>query len=79
MAQIKVEFDNTLEKSEIIVPLVSSSPEQAGDNYNDGGRIDKMQTSVFGIQVPLIQINSTVIDYDAVQSFSLKSVGVLPI
>ena len=78
MAQIKVEFDNTLEKSEIIVPLVSSSPEQAGDNYNDGGRIDKMQTSVFGIQVPLIQINSTVIDYDAVQSFSLKSVGVLP-
>ena len=35
MSQIIVEFDNTLEKSEIIVPLLSSSKEEAGDKYTD--------------------------------------------
>lgn len=78
MSQITVEFDNTLELSEIVVPIVSSSSAEAGEGYSDRGMLDKMQTSVFGIQVPLIQINSTVVDYDAVQFFSLKSEGVLP-
>lgn len=78
MSQIIVEFDNTLEKSEIIVPLLSSSKEEAGDKYTDTNMTDKAQTKVFGIQSPLISINNTVIDFDAVQYFSLSSTGKLP-
>lgn len=78
MSIVTIEFDNTLEKSKIIMPLLSSSAEEAGDNYNDLNITDKVQTSVFGIQAPLIKINSTVIDFDAVHYFSLKSVDKLP-
>lgn len=77
MGAITLEFDNTLQQSDIIMPLLSSSKKEAGDNYvND--LTDKAQTSVFGIKVPIIMINSTVIDFDAVKYFSLKSEGVVP-
>ena len=77
MSVIKVEYDHNLTKSEIIVPLLSTSAAESGDEYiND--QTDKAQTKVFGIQVPLIMINNTVIDFDAVQYFSLKSTGVIP-
>jgi hypothetical protein len=78
MSIITLEFDNTLEKSNIIMPLMSSSKSEAGDDYVDSNLTDKMQTSVFGIQVPLIMINSTVVNFDAVQYFNLKSIGILP-
>ena len=78
MSIITLELDNKLQKSDIIVPLKSSTVNEAGDNYVDSGLSDKHQTQVFGIQMPLIMINNTVIDFDAVQYFSLKSVGALP-
>lgn len=78
MSIITIEFDNTIEKSDIIIPLASSSKQEAGEEYNDSNRTDKAQTAVYGIQTPLIMINSTVIDFDAVQLFNLKSVGKLP-
>lgn len=78
MGQISIQFDNTLEKSSITMPLISSSSSQAGDEYSGDQYTDKMQTSVFGVQVPLIMINNTVIDFDAIKQFSLKSSGVLP-
>lgn len=78
MGVITVEFDNTLEKSEIVMALNNSSKAEAGDQYSDGGLTDKAQTSVFGIQVPLISINSTVIDAHAVVDFRLTSIGELP-
>lgn len=78
MSIITVEFDNILEKSEIVMPLISSSKAEAGDDYNGTNMTDKAQTAVFGIQVPLIMINHTVIDFDAVHHFSLKSQGCLP-
>ena len=78
MSQIQVEFDNTLKKSEIIVPRLSSSKAEADDSYVDLNMTDKAQTSVLGIQVPLIMINSTVIDFDAIHYFDLKSEGRLP-
>lgn len=78
MGAILLEFDNTLELSDITMPVVSSSKGEAGDGYVDVNATDKAQTSVFGIQVPLIMINNTVIDFDAVKYFSLKSVGRLP-
>lgn len=78
MSIIIKEFDNNLKKSPIILPLLSSSKSEAGENYNDVNMTDKAQTSVFGIQVPLIMINNTVIDFDAIQYFNLKSKGRLP-
>lgn len=77
MSIITVEFDNTLTQSEITMPLLSSSPAEAG-NENVQNATEKAQTSVFGIQTPLIQINSTIIDFDAVRYFTLKSNGSLP-
>lgn len=78
MGIITLEFDNTLEHSEIIMPIMSSSVAESGDSYHDSGLTDKAQTSVFGIQVPLIMINSTVINFDAIKYFSLKSIGRTP-
>lgn len=78
MSIITLEFDNTLKKSDIIMPVRSSSVNESGDEYQDTNLSDKSQTAVFGIQTPLIMINNTVIDFDAVNYFSLKSTGVLP-
>jgi hypothetical protein len=77
MGVIQIEFDNTLKKSEIITPLLSSSKAEYNDNYNSS-YTDKAQTSVLGIKMPLIMINSTVIDIDSVKYFNLKSEGILP-
>ena len=77
MSIITVEFDNTLTQSEIIMPLLSTSHAESGDK-NAQNVTEKAQTSVFGIQTPLIQINSTIIDFDAVHYFALKSNGPLP-
>lgn len=77
MGAITIEFDNTLQQSEIITPLLSSSKAEGGDNYTNE-YTDKAQTSVFGIKVPLIMINSTVIDFNAVKYFSLKTESILP-
>lgn len=78
MGIILKEFDDTLEKSEIIMQLRSSSVEEAGEDYKDSHLTDKAQTSVFGIQIPLIMINKTVIDFDCVRFFSLQSTHALP-
>ena len=78
MSIVTLKFDNTLEKSEIVIPIASSSKQESGEDYGDSNRTDKAQTAVYGIQTPLIMINSTVISFDAVQVFNLKSVGKLP-
>lgn len=77
MSIVHVEFDNTLKKSEIITPLISSSKAEFNENYNSA-YTDKAQTSVFGIQMPLIAINSIVIDIGSVKYFNLKSTGKMP-
>lgn len=77
MGVILKEFDDTLEKTEIIMPLLSSSQDEAGDDYQNE-KTDKSQTATFGIQTPLIMINKTVIDFDAVLDFSITSNGQLP-
>lgn len=77
MSIINIEFDNNLSKSNIEMSLLSSSAAEAGSEYSNE-YTDKAQTMVFGIQVPLIMINSTIIDFDAVQQFILKSEGVTP-
>lgn len=77
MGQIILEFDNRLKQSEIVVPLVSSSLNEAGDNYTYN-REGIQQTSIFGILTPLIQINNIVVDFKDIENFSLRSIGTLP-
>lgn len=78
MSVITLEFDNTLQHTDIVMNLISSSSAEAGEDYDEIGATDKAQTAVFGIQVPLIMINNTVIDFDAVNYFALKSTGRIP-
>ena len=77
MGQIFLEFDNTLKQSDIIIPLVASSKDEAGEDF-ENNKTEIQQTSVFGIQSPLISIGNIVIDFDDIDEFSLKSEGVLP-
>lgn len=77
MSQIVVEFDNTLEQSEIVMPIVSSSQDEMGKYYQNN-QSEIMQTYVYGVQVPLISIKGIVIDFDNIIDFSLKSKDVLP-
>lgn len=78
MGIIYTEFDNTLEKSEIIMPLLSSSKAEAGEDYHDMHMTDKAQTMVFGIHTPIVVINNTNIDFGHVLHFKLSSKSVLP-
>ena len=77
MGQILVEFDDKLKQSEIIIPLVASSKDEAGELYEDN-KTEIQQTSVFGIQSPLIAIDNIVIDFNDIREFSLRSTGILP-
>lgn len=78
MSIVTLEFDNTLTKSNIVMPIISSSTNEATEDYNDKNVSEIAQTAVFGIQVPLIMINTTVIDFNAIRYFELKSHGILP-
>ena len=77
MGQIVVEFDNRLKQSEIIIPLTNTSYDESGKDYHNN-QSEIQQTQVHGILSPLIMINKTIIDFDAVLEFSLKSIGSLP-
>ena len=44
----------------------------------ENNKTEIQQTSVFGIQSPLIAIDNVVIDFNDIQSFNLRSTGVLP-
>lgn len=77
MGKIYIEFENQLKQSPIIIPLTNSSQEEAGEDYVYN-KYGVMQTSIYGIKVPLIQINNIVVDFVDVISFSLKSVGHVP-
>ena len=67
-----------LKKPNIVIPLRSSSKAEAGDEYDETNLTNISQQKVFGLLVPLIVINNTIIDYDCIKSFSLSSESVLP-
>ena len=69
MAVLQLEFDNNLTKSDIIIPIQSISEGDGNIEDSSGDMTDKSQLQVFGIQVPLIAINNTVIDFDSVSYF----------
>lgn len=77
MSLIQVKFDNQLNQSEIIIPLTNSSKDEMGDNYVQNIP-EIQQTSVHGIQAPLVMVNNIVVDVKDIMRFSLISTGPEP-
>ena len=70
MALIEVKYDPSLKQSEIIARLDNSSPEEAGENY-EKNPIEIQQTSLYGIQCPIIAINNIMVAVDDILNFEL--------
>ena len=77
MSIIQVKFDNTLQQSDIIIPLTYSSHDEAGEVYQRN-QAEVQQTSIYGIQAPLIMINTIVVNFPDVLSFELICEKVTP-
>jgi hypothetical protein len=77
MSRIEVKFDHNLTLSDIIIPLTNSSPDESGEYYTDNQQ-EVQQTSVYGIQAPLIMVNNIVIDFTDIVSFELQCDSVVP-
>lgn len=77
MGKIKVKFDHQLKQSDIVIPLTNSSKDEAGDAYVNNKQ-EVQQTSIYGIQAPLIKLNNIVVDFSDVVDFSLKCTSALP-
>ena len=75
--QVQVKRDHNLEQEDIVVVLTNSSKDEAGEHYTNN-QPEIQQTSVYGIQAPLIKLNNVVVDFSDVIDFSLKSTSVLP-
>lgn len=77
MKIIQVKFENTLQQSDIIVPLTYSSKEEAQNIYKNN-QAEIQQTLVHGIQAPLIMINNIVVNFTDILSFELSCDKVMP-
>ena len=77
MGVIQVKFDNTLKQSDIIIPLTNSSEDEAQEVY-ENNQPAVQQTHIYGIQAPLIMINSIVVNFSDVLSFELSCDKVTP-
>ena len=77
MALIQVKYDSTIEQSDIIGTLYNTSPDESGDNY-EKNYTDLQQTSIYGIQCPIIAVNNVMIGYDDILSFELDDTKHIP-
>ena len=75
--QIQVKRDHNIKLDDIVIPLTNSSHDEAGKDYIQN-QPEIQQTSVYGIQAPLISINNVAVDFSDVIDFSLKSMSVFP-
>lgn len=77
MAKLEVKYDPTLKQSEIIARLDNTSPEESGEEYN-GNQTELQQTSIYGIQCPIIAVNNIMIAYEDILSFELDDTDHVP-
>ena len=77
MAVVTVKYDPTLKQSEVIARLDNSSPDEAGEYYQENP-VEIQQTSVYGIQCPIIAVNNIMIAAEDILSFSLDDTGHIP-
>lgn len=78
MGKIYVKFDSTIKQSEIVVPLAETSVEEVGEANYSVNRSGMQQTSVYGVQIPIIQINSIVVAFNDIIYFKLENSDKLP-
>ena len=77
MAKIEVKYDPTLEQSEIIARLDNTSPEEAGEDYK-GNQTALQQTSIYGVQCPIIAINNIMVAWEDIITFELDDTKHIP-
>ena len=69
MGKIYVKFDSTIKQSEIVMPLVETSSQEVGEENYTLNRSGMQQTSVYGVQIPIIQINSILVAFNDIKYF----------
>lgn len=77
MSQVQLVFENKLQHSDIIMPLISGDNSEIEPESNLWWT-DASQTKIYGILVPIIKINNILISWGDIIKFDLKSTGVLP-
>ena len=77
MALIEVKYDPTLEQSEIIARLDNSSPAESGDQYTRNP-VEIQQTSIYGVQCPIISVNNVMIAVEDIWDFELDDTKQVP-
>lgn len=78
MGKILLKFDNNLKQEDIIIPLIETSGSESGGGRKDPNISGYQQTSVYGIVVPIVQINNIVVAFNDIKYFQLESVGHIP-
>lgn len=79
MSKIYIEFDDTLQQSDIIVPIVSSSITESGEEYDpNSNKYGVQQTSIYGVLSPLVKINNIAVAFRDIVYFRLSGTERLP-
>lgn len=79
MSKLYIKKDNILKFKDIVVPLFYPGSDEISDNNILGdNKSGSQQTKIYGILVPIVEINNVYIDFQDVLKFNLKSTGVLP-
>ena len=78
MGKILLKFDNNLKQEDIVLPLFNTSANESGNEQKNPNISGYQQTSIYGIVVPLVQINDIVVDFNDIKYFQLDSEGRIP-
>lgn len=76
MSKLEVKYDPTLEQSEIIARLDNPGPDQTDGSIRNMTEIQ--QTSIYGVQCPIIAVNNIMIAYEDILSFELDDYKHIP-
>lgn len=78
MGKILLKFDNNLKQEDIVLPLFDTSANESGNEQKNPNISGYQQTSIYGIVVPLVQINDIVVAFNDIKYFQLDSEGRIP-
>ena len=77
MNKIEVKYDPILKQSELVARLDNTSVEEVGKDY-EGNMTALQQTSIYGIQCPIIAVNNIMIAAEDILSFELDDSHHIP-
>lgn len=76
MSKLEVKYDPTLEQSEIIARIDNPGPGESDGTVKN--RTEIQQTSIYGVQCPIIAVNNIMIAYEDILSFELDDYKHIP-